>query len=141
MKKRIMVVDNDPKVCRGIQKILAITRHSVYFAFDAVTAVAEARKHQPDLMIVDLSLPAGSGLIVVERLRMLPELAAVPVIMIAERGARLEAERVFQAGANAFVPKPLDPYVLLDYVGRLLPTEDAANMWVEATRLRSGELA
>lgn len=123
MKKRILVVDSDPKVCRGIQKILTVTRHTVYFAFDAVAALSEARRHGPDLVIVDLSLPAGSGLVVVERMRVLADLARIPVIMIAERGARLQAGTVYQAGANAFLPKPLDPYVLLDYVGRFLPTE------------------
>lgn len=132
MKKRVMVVDSDPEICRRIQKILAITRCKVSFAFDAVTAVTEARTIQPHLVIVDLSLPAGSGLVVVERLRNIPDLASVPVIMTAERGARLEVERVFQAGGNAFLPKPLDPYLLLDYVGRFLPEEENLATWWNA---------
>ena len=69
--KRILVVDSDPRVCQAIHKTLSVMPHVVFFAFDAITAVSEARKHNPDLVIVDLSLPAGSGLLVVERLRAL----------------------------------------------------------------------
>ena len=132
--KRILIVDSDPKVCRAIQKTLAVIPHVALFAFDAVAAVSEARKHNPDLMIVDLSLPAGSGLVVVERLRALPDFARMPIIMIAERGARLETERVFQAGANAFLPKPLNSHLLLTYVGRLLPKEQTPSVWQEAAQ-------
>jgi DNA-binding response OmpR family regulator len=85
-------------------------------------------------MIVDLSLPAGSGLVVVERLRALPAFARMPIIMIAERGARLETERVFQAGANAFLPKPLSLQQLLSYVGRLLPREQKQSGGLEAVQ-------
>ena len=132
--KRILIVDSDPKVCQAIQKALSVKACAVFFAFDAVAAVSEARKHNPDLMIVDLSLPAGSGLVVVERLRALPAFARMPIIMIAERGARLETERVFEAGANAFLPKPLNPHLLLSYVGRLLPREQMQSAGVEAVQ-------
>jgi DNA-binding response OmpR family regulator len=134
MMKRILIVDSDPKVCQAIQKILSAKACAISFAFDAVAAVSEARKHNPDLMIVDLSLPAGSGLVVVERLRALPAFVRMPIIMIAERGARLETERVFQAGANAFLPKPLNPHLFLNYVGRLLPTEPTQSVGLEAAR-------
>jgi DNA-binding response OmpR family regulator len=106
--------------------------HAVSFAFDAVAAVSEARKHNPDLIIVDLSLPAGSGLLVVERLRSLTAFVRTPIIVIAERGARLETERVFEAGANAFLPKPLNRQLLLQYVGRLLPTEQSQGAWIDS---------
>jgi len=132
--KRILIVDSDPKVCQAIQKALSVKACAVFFAFDAVAAVSEARKHNPDLMIVDLSLPAGSGLVVVERLRALPAFARMPIIMIAERGARLETERVFEVGANAFLPKPLNPHLLLSYVGRLQPREQMQSAGVEAVQ-------
>jgi two-component system, OmpR family, alkaline phosphatase synthesis response regulator PhoP len=132
--KRILIVDSDPKVCQAIQKALSVKACTVFFAFDAVAAVSEARKHNPDLLIVDLSLPAGSGLVVVERLRALPAFARMPIIMIAERGARLETERVFDAGANAFLPKPLHSQLLLSYVGRLLPREPMQSAGLEAVQ-------
>src|ERR1700743_3071890 len=132
--KRILIVDSDPKVCQAIQKALSVKACAVFFAFDAVAAVSEARQHNPDLMIVDLSLPAGSGLVVVERLRAMPDFARMPIIMIAERGARLEAERALQVGANAFLPKPLSLQLLLSFVGNLLPREQTQNVGFEAVQ-------
>lgn len=130
--QRILIVDSDPHICQTIHKILSAMPYTVSFAFDAITAVSEARKHNPDLMIVDLSLPAGSGLTVVERLRAIPAYATMPIIMIAERGARLEAAKVLNAGANAFLPKPLNSHLLLHYVGRLLPSRE--HIWWETAQ-------
>ena len=127
--RHILVVDSDPRICQAIYKMLSAMPYTVSFAFDAIAAVSEARKHNPDLMIVDLSLPAGSGLTVVERLRAIPAFAAMPIIVIAERGARLEAAKVLDAGANAFLPKPLNSHLLLHYVGRLLPSRE--RIWWE----------
>src|ERR1700743_3256687 len=130
--KRILIVDSDPKVCQAIQKALSVKACAVFFAFDAVAAVSEARQHNPDLLIVDLSLPAGSGLVVVERLRSLPAFARMPIIMIGERGARVETEPGFEAGANAFCPRPLNAHLLRSYVGRLLPREPMQSAGLEA---------
>jgi DNA-binding response OmpR family regulator len=130
--KRILIVDSDPRVCQAIHETLSVIRHVVFFAFDAVSAVSEARKHNPDLIVVDLSLPAGRGLLVVERLRLLTAFLRTPIIMIAERGARLEAERVYAAGANAFLPKPVSRHLLLHHAGRLLPTEQPQDAWRDA---------
>ena len=132
--KRILIVDSDPEVCRAIQKALMVTPHVAFFAFDAVSAISEARKCQPNLIIVSFSLPAGNGLLVVERLRSLSGLKWTPIIMIAECEARLEAERALAAGANAFLPKPLNHYLLLQYVDRLLPTEPQQNMWLDSVQ-------
>ena len=130
--RRILIVDSDPRICQAIHETLSVIRHVVFFAFDAVSAVSEARKHNPDLIIVDLSLPAGSGLLVVERLRGFTAFLRTPIIMIAERGARLEAERVYAAGANVFLPKPVSRHLLLHHAGRLMPTEQPQDTWGEA---------
>lgn len=55
--RRILIVDGDPRICQAIHETLSVIRHVVFFAFDAVSAVSEARKHNPDLIIVDLNLP------------------------------------------------------------------------------------
>jgi DNA-binding response OmpR family regulator len=127
--RRILIVDSDPRVCQAIHETLSVIQHVVFFAFDAVSAISEARKHNPDLVIVDLSLPAGGGLLVVERLRAFAAFLRTPIIVIAERGARLEADRVLTAGANAFLSKPLKRHLLLQYTGGFLPSEQSPENW------------
>jgi len=133
--RRVLVVDSDPRVCQAIHKTLLVISCTVFFAFDAVTAITEARRHNPDLIIVDLSLPAGSGLLVVERLRALSAFVRTPMIVIAERGARLEADRVLNAGANAFLPKPLNLQVLLSQVATLLAPDEHHVVWRESVQV------
>ena len=131
--KRVLVADGDQRMCQAIQEVLSELPHTVSFAFDAVAAISEALKHNPDLIIVGLSLPAGNGLVVVERLRALAAFIRTPIIVIAEQGARLEAERVLDAGANVFLPKPLRRRQLLVEVSRHLPSQPPQSVWVDAT--------
>lgn len=133
--KRILIVNSDPQVCMAIHKAITVVPHVAFFAFDAVSAISEARTCQPDLIIIDFRLPAGDGLMVVERLRALSGFRWTSIIMIAEREARLEAQRALDAGANAFLPKPLSRDLLLQHVGRLLPTERPQGAWLESAQV------
>lgn len=101
--------------------IFPVTHYDASFAFDAISAVAEARKHTPDLILLDLSLPAGDALVVVQHLRQFPSLIQTPIIVMGEREHRLSAGQVFQAGAQAFLPKPVHRQRLLSLVAKLLP--------------------
>lgn len=133
--KSVLVVDGDPRVCEAIHKELSKMSHAVYFAFDGVQAISQAHKCKPDLVIVDLSLPAGNGLSVVERLRAMTPFVRTPIIVIAERGARLQAGRVLDAGANAFLSKPLGRQRLLEQVANLLPREKPQDAWMDTMQL------
>ena len=64
-----MIVEDDADVRLGYHVLLKANHYDTFFAADGVSAVSEARKHQPDLIILDLGLPAGDGFIVLERFR------------------------------------------------------------------------
>ncbi len=88
-------------------------------ASDAVTAFMEARKH-PDLILLDLGLPGGGGLNLMQRLQTIPQLAVIPVIVISAR-ERVAIEReVLDAGAAAFFQKPVDQPQLLAKIRELI---------------------
>ncbi len=59
--KRILIVDDDPDVRQGMHVRLKATGYDTFFASDALSGVAEARKQNPDLIILDLGLPASDG--------------------------------------------------------------------------------
>ena len=65
--KKILIVEDDADVRLGYQILLKANGYDTFFAGDSVSAVSEARKHQPDLIILDLGLPGGDGFIVLER--------------------------------------------------------------------------
>jgi two-component system KDP operon response regulator KdpE len=122
MSKKIMIIDDDPDMRLGLHVRLKANNFQTVFAADALSAVSEARKHQPDLIILDLGLPAGDGFVVMERFRANVYLAATPVIVVSARDRHANEQRAIKAGARAFLQKPVDNDQLLATINQLLET-------------------
>jgi len=118
--KKILIVDDDPDVRHGMHIRLKANHYDTFFAADALSSVMEARKQEPDLIILDLGLPAGDGFVVMERLKKNPSLALIPIIVVSARDARANRERAIKAGAVAFLQKPVDNAELLAVIRRAL---------------------
>jgi DNA-binding response OmpR family regulator len=119
-KKKILIVEDDSDVSHGLRIVLRANGYAVIIAGDAVAAVSEAKKENPDLIILDLGLPAGDGYLVMERLSNLESLAAVPVIVFTARDEHMHREKALQAGARAFFSKPTDHKILLASIQEIL---------------------
>jgi DNA-binding response OmpR family regulator len=118
--KKILIVDDDPDVRHGMHLRLKANHYDTFFAADAASSMLEARKHKPDLIILDLGLPAGDGFLVMERLKSIPSLAVIPIIVVSARDARANQERAVKAGAKAFLQKPVDNAELLAVIRQAL---------------------
>jgi CheY-like chemotaxis protein len=118
--KKILIVEDDADVRLGYHVLLKANGYDTFFAADSLAATSEARKHNPDLIILDLGLPAGDGFVVLERLRGNMPLPPMPVIVVSGRDLRGNKERALKAGAKAFVQKPWDDDELLELIARLL---------------------
>lgn len=123
VSKKILIVDDDPDVRQGMNVRLRANGYETFFAGDAITSIAEARKNNPDLIILDLGLPAGDGFLVMERLHNIPSLSLIPVIVVSARDRHVNQERALKAGAKAFLQKPVDNAELLAVVRRTLGDE------------------
>jgi DNA-binding response OmpR family regulator len=118
--KKILVVEDDADVRLGYQVILKANNYVTSFAADAMSAVSEARKQQPDLIILDLGLPFGDGFVVLERLRANIQLATIPVIVVSGRDLARNRERALGCGAKAFLQKPWNDDELLALIAQLV---------------------
>jgi DNA-binding response OmpR family regulator len=107
VQKKILIVDDDPDVRLGLQLRLTANHYDVIFAADGVASIAEARKHMPDLMILDLGLPAGDGFSVLEGLKVNEKLSSIPVIVLSGRDRVGNWDRAIKAGAKTFLQKPV----------------------------------
>jgi two-component system KDP operon response regulator KdpE len=117
---KVLIVEDDADIARLIGLKLKQQGLKPVFAADAVTAVTIARKEDPDLLVIDIGLPGGGGLLVMERMRAIANLAMKPVIVISAREP-IEGERqAREVGATAFFPKPLDLDALVEAVGAQL---------------------
>jgi DNA-binding response OmpR family regulator len=119
-QKTILIVDDDPDVRLGLHIRLKANHYNVIFAADGMASIAEARKHKPDLIVLDLGLPAGDGFSVMERLKANDGLSLIPVIVVSARDRNANMDRALKAGAKAFLQKPVDNAELLKVIRQVL---------------------
>ncbi len=124
-RKRILLVDDDKDLLLGLGIQLRAAGYDVLTAGDAVTAVSCAIRDDPDLILLDLGLPAGDGTGVLAKLKSMHSLAMTPVIVITAREASFE-ERALRLGATAFFQKPVDQEDLFAMIAMVLEEQDRA---------------
>ncbi|HEY6336978.1 MAG TPA: response regulator [Candidatus Sulfotelmatobacter sp.] len=115
-KPKILVVDDDPDLVRALRLRLRANHYDIATATDGYTAIASAQKERPDLIVLDLGLPAGDGFVVLERLQASDALSGVPVIVLSARDPQTNEQRALKAGAAAFFQKPADNEELLNVI-------------------------
>ena len=120
MAHKILVVDDDKDIQRLLGLRLRSAGYETAFASDGITAISAARQQAPDLIVLDLGLPAGDGFTVLERLQALPQLAIIPVIVLTARESAETRARALEAGAECFVAKPFESEALLEAIAAAL---------------------
>jgi DNA-binding response OmpR family regulator len=118
--KRILIVEDDPDVRRGLGIRLQASDYNVVLASDAQSGIAQAQQQPPDLIILDLGLPGADGYAVLHQLSQSGQLASIPVIVLSALNRYAHEERVRSAGAKMFCQKPVDDDELLGRIQRLL---------------------
>jgi DNA-binding response OmpR family regulator len=121
-KPKILIVDDDANLRRALKIRLRANHYDTVQASDGYSAIAVAQKEQPNLIILDLGLPAGDGFVVLERLRDSDTLSNIPVIVLTARDPQSNKQQTLQAGATAFFQKPVDNGELLAVIRESLPT-------------------
>jgi len=115
-KPKILIVDDDPDLRRRLNLRLRANHFDTAYATDGFSAIAMAQKERPDLIILDIGLPAGDGFIVLDRLQQSAQLSSIPVIILTARDPQFNRERTMKAGACGFLQKPADSNELLDLI-------------------------
>lgn len=114
--KTVLMVEDDAKVSLALGIRLKSMGYEVNTAADAVSAVSQARKCAPDVILIDINLPGGDGFVVAQRLKTLVQTSATPVIFItASKKAGLK-ERAKELGAVAFLEKPFTATEMADAI-------------------------
>ena len=114
--KTVLMVEDDAKVSLALGIRLKSMGYEVNAAADAVSAVSQARKCSPDVILIDINLPGGDGFVVAQRLKTLVQTSATPVIFInASKKAGLK-ERAKELGAVAFLEKPFTATEMADAI-------------------------
>ena len=117
--KKILIVEDDSDQLRGLAVRLKASGYDVFGAPDGVTAISMTRQEKPDLVLLDLGLPAGDGFFVMERIRDMIPFSTIPIIVLSARDSAGNKEKAHKAGALAFFQKPVDSSLLVAAVRRV----------------------
>ena len=103
MATRVLLVDDDQKIISLLKRGLAYEGFEVYTAADGETGLTAAKKYQPHLVLLDITMPGIDGLEVCRRLHLLDDLA---IIMLTARDDVTDKVNALGLGADDYVPKP-----------------------------------
>ena len=120
MSQCILIAEDDHNILISIEFLLKTAGYTVLTASDGVSAWAALEDQRPDLVVLDIMLPALNGYELCKRVRATPALQAIKVLMLSARGREAEIEKGLQLGADAYLRKPFGTRELLDTIARLL---------------------
>jgi len=123
MKKKyttILLVDDELDILEIIGYNLSAEGYNVVTAQNGVEAIKKAKKHKPELIILDVMMPQMDGIEACEKLRLIPELSETVITFLTARGEDYSQVAGFEAGADDYITKPIKPKVLTSKVKSLL---------------------
>ena len=115
---RILIVEDNTDLAEGIEYNLKLEGYDVRIADDGRKAILVAEQWQPDLVLLDLMLPAVDGYQVLQSIRRGG--STVPVIILSAKGEEADKVRGFRLDADQYVTKPFGILELLERIGALL---------------------
>ena len=120
MSKRILAVDDEPHILKLVSFSLRAKGFDVLEATDGLSAIEIAEAEQPDLILMDVMMPALDGYEACRRIKANPKTAHIPVVMLTAKTQVAEQKTGLDAGALDYVCKPFTPKDLVAQVNGFL---------------------
>jgi two-component system KDP operon response regulator KdpE len=114
-KGRILIVEDDRDTMNWLSILLRQNHFEVFGAGDGTQGMNVAVRERPDLVILDIGLPAGNGIFVLESIRRHQQLQLTPVVVCSGAPA-FRPQEAIDAGATSFLPKPCSNESILNAV-------------------------
>jgi two-component system cell cycle response regulator DivK len=120
MAKTVLIVEDNELNMKLFRDLIESQGHYTLRTGEGPTALGLARKYRPDLILMDIQLPAISGLEVTRWLKAEPELAPIPVVAITAFAMKGDEERIRDGGCVAYIAKPISVTKFLETIKRFL---------------------
>jgi two-component system cell cycle response regulator DivK len=120
MSKCILVVEDQPDNRRILRDMLSSAGYELVEAESGEEALTAIEAQRPDLILMDIQLPAMDGYEAARRIKSNPDMKAVPVIAVTSYALAGDEAKALAAGCNAYVTKPYSPRALLAKVREYL---------------------
>ena len=120
MSGTLLIADDEAPLRLVLRVLFERAGYTVRTASDGAAALAEMRRAPPDLVLLDIAMPACNGYAVCQAARADPALALVPIVVLTARTHDVERAKALALGASAWVSKPFSTRALLDTVRRCI---------------------
>jgi phosphoserine phosphatase RsbU/P len=118
--EKILIVDDNADTRFLLSLRLKAYGYETVYAADALEAIMMAHQAKPDAILLDLGLPGSSGVLVLERLKAVPALAEIPVVIVGAEEPQVAQAKAPALGAVAFLHKPVSQRMLIDTIEQAL---------------------
>jgi DNA-binding response OmpR family regulator len=118
--RRILIIEDDRKIAMALAVRLQAAGYEASIAYDALSGVNTAVQMRPDLILLDISMPAGDGFVVAGRVREILS-SSIPIIFLTAHHQGDERKKALALGASGFFEKPFDTEELLAAIERSIP--------------------
>ena len=140
LRRRLLVVDDDAAIRTICRDVLEAHGFLVREAEDGASALTEARRFRPDLILLDVMMPNMDGFTLAQRLRAERETALTPMIFVSARGQTADKVKAFKLGAEDYLVKPFDSAELVARVDKALLRRDSDLGASPTTRLPGSQV-
>ena len=133
MAKKILVVDDERHIVRLIQVNLDKAGYNVVVAYDGVEALAQIKKEDPDMVVLDVMMPRMDGFEVLSKLQADPTTQDIPVIMLTAKAQDADVFKGWASGVSSYLTKPFNPRELLTFVERIFQSLEGSTEYEDET--------
>jgi chemosensory pili system protein ChpA (sensor histidine kinase/response regulator) len=117
---KILIIEDEVDISRILRKQLMDRKFSIICASDAMQGIQLAHKELPDLIILDLMLPAGGGFTVLKNIRISTSTLYIPVIVLTGMQDEEYKKKILALGVDAYLGKPYEIDVLVESINKTL---------------------
>ena len=117
---KILLVDDEKDILEFLSYNLVQEGYEVFTAANGVEALEKAKKHNPDLIILDVMMPEMDGMNTCQQIRLDPETKDMIILFLTARSEEYSELAGFTAGADDYVAKPIKPKLLISRIKALL---------------------
>jgi DNA-binding response OmpR family regulator len=125
MTRKVLIVDDEPNIVAAVEFLLRRKGHEVLVARNGDEALQLVEASTPDLVLLDVMMPAKSGYEVCKRLRERPEWQGIKIIILSAKGRDAEVSKGLSLGADIYVTKPFSTRDLMSKIDALLESSSA----------------
>jgi two-component system, cell cycle response regulator DivK len=122
MGKTILIVEDNELNMKLFHDLLEAHGYTTLQTRNGIDAIALARKHRPDLIVMDIQLPEVSGLDVTKWLKEDDSLRHIPIVAVTAFAMKGDEERIREGGCEAYVSKPISVSRFLETIRQFIPT-------------------